>query len=83
MNTYTTLHLDGHNVKFASVLNGQGLSIAGEVGSSVTIFATPEQFLQLADTIYAKHGEYQKEVEQKLEQADYVANCTPEMREAV
>lgn len=71
MNSYTTLHLSRHNIEVGFVINGEGLNITSE-GSSITLFATPEQLLEMANTIYAQHGEYQKEVEQKLGQEKLV-----------
>lgn len=72
MNNYTTLHMSNHNVQFCFVVNGEGLNIMSG-GSSMTMFATPEQLLEMADTIYKQHGEYQKEVEQKLGQEELQA----------
>lgn len=60
MNTHTTLHLNWHKVQFNFVVNGEGITIKGEVGSTATIFATPEQLLEMADTIYAQHGAIQQ-----------------------
>ena len=82
MNNYTTLHMSNHNAKFEFVLNGEGLNIMSG-GSSMTMFATPEQLLEMADTIYKQHGEYQKEVNQKLGQEALMQNHKPELEVAV